>query len=107
MPGDIEKQAEKYLVAQYPEELKSNVLVAAHHGSKSSSSPVFINQIAPQYTIISAGFDNRYHFPHQFTLDTLMAAKTSVKSTIDCGMVSLLLPDNREKKIQPSCYKNV
>ena len=66
--GDIEKLAEDYLVQKYHDQLKSDVLIVPHHGSKTSSSPNFIHQIAAKFAIISAGIDNRYHFPHGQTL---------------------------------------
>lgn len=105
LPGDVEKEAERYLVANYAQQLKSDVLVAAHHGSKTSSIPAFIEQVIPSYAIISAGFDNRYHFPHQQTLTTLARNQVSVINTIDCGMVTVNL-DNRPILAKPSCYRH-
>lgn len=102
--GDIESKGEDYLVKTFSEALASQVVVIPHHGSKTSSTPHFIRKIAPQYAVISAGFDNRFHFPHQQTLDTLKKQNIQIYNTIDCGMVSFVL-DAREKKLKPSCYK--
>ena len=105
IPGDIEKEAEAYLVSQNAQELAASFLVVAHHGSKTSSTPAFIHQVAPRYAIISAGFDNRYHFPHQQTLSTFAHESIPFISTIDCGMVSISLP--HDGKLQPpSCFKS-
>lgn len=105
LPGDIEKQAEVYLLQHYPEQLKSDVVVVPHHGSKTSSSLGFIQQIAPKYAIISAGFDNRYHFPHQDTLRNLAREHVSVLNTTDCGMVSFTL-SKQSGLVEPKCYKS-
>lgn len=54
LPGDIEKKAEELLLSsQVP--LKADVLVAPHHGSKTSSGADFINAVAPAYIVVSSG----------------------------------------------------
>ena len=104
LTGDIEKDTEENLVRLFGDALQATILVAPHHGSKTSSSLKFIRQIAPKYAIISAGFDNRYHFPHQDTLRTLQRENVSVLNTTDCGMVSFILPKQGEL-LEPTCYK--
>lgn len=104
LTGDIEKSAEEYLVATYGNQLHSTILVVPHHGSKTSSSPAFIKQVSPQYAIISAGFDNRYHFPHQQTMKTLQKQNIVTYNTAFCGMVSVKLTQ-KDNHIVPSCYQ--
>ena len=103
LPGDIEKQAEFYLTKNHAEEIKSSVLIVPHHGSKTSSSLQFIQQVRPQYAIISSGFDNRYHFPHQQTLNYFAREKVTIFNTMNCGMVSVLL-SNTTGLLEPKCY---
>ncbi len=62
--GDIEKSAEEWLINQYGDNLSSDIIVAPHHGSKSSSSYRFIGLADPQTVVFSAGYRNRYGFPH-------------------------------------------
>ena len=62
--GDIEAIVEKQLVEQYGDNLRSDVLIAPHHGSKSSSSRRFLARVRPQMAIFSVGYRNRYGFPH-------------------------------------------
>lgn len=102
LTGDIEKLAEHYLVNTYQNQLAANTLIVAHHGSKTSSSPDFIKAISPQFAIISSGFDNRYHFPHQQTLTTLADFNIKIFNTATCGMVTYVL--NSNKLALPSCY---
>lgn len=67
-PGDIEAPAERHLVKQAGETLRSTVLMAPHHGSKSSSSPAFIDAVSPRVVVISAGWRNRFGCPHAAVL---------------------------------------
>jgi competence protein ComEC len=67
-PGDIMAAAEKELVHLAGNSLSSTVMVAPHHGSKTSSSRVFLNAVDPEVVIISSGRNNRFKFPHQVTL---------------------------------------
>ncbi len=53
-----------------------DVLKVGHHGSKTSSSKEFINEIKPKYSIISVGRNNIYHHPNKEALDNLNSSKT-------------------------------
>ena len=64
LPGDVEQRAEKALVDEYGSNLNSDILLAGHHGSKSSSSERFVEMVSPDYVIYSSGYRNRYGFPH-------------------------------------------
>ncbi len=64
LTGDIEQTAERYLVRQYAEALKSGLMIAPHHGSKTSSSLKFLKQVQPEWVLIPAGHLNRFSFPH-------------------------------------------
>ncbi len=105
LTGDIEKEAEDYLVRTYGSALSSDVLIVPHHGSKTSSSYRFLLEIAPQYAIASLGFDNRFHFPHAKTLASLNALKIPFYRTDKCGMVQLTLPIKGKIK-PPQCFNN-
>jgi competence protein ComEC len=61
--GDIEKAQEKRLVETLPEQLKSTVLMAPHHGSGTSSSAAFLQATQAQYAIFQVGYRNPYRHP--------------------------------------------
>lgn len=60
--GDIEASSERQLMKRYPH-LTADVLVVPHHGSLTSSTPEFVNQISPQLALVPAGYQNRYGLP--------------------------------------------
>ena len=64
LTGDIEKGAETRLLHQQPAAQHADLLVAPHHGSKSSSSPAFVGAVDPGYVVFTAGYRNRFHHPH-------------------------------------------
>ena len=62
LTGDIEKKIEKQLLNEYPE-LKADVLQVPHHGSKTSSSSVFVKQLQPEIALFTYGYRNRFNHP--------------------------------------------
>ena len=68
--GDASQETEKEIMDEY--NLSDiDVLKIGHHGSKTSSSIDFINEINPNYSIISVGKNNRYGHPNKEVLDNL------------------------------------
>lgn len=68
LTGDIEQAAEHWLLLNQADQLPSELLVAPHHGSKTSSSAEFLAQVHPKTILIPAGHLNRYGFPHSQVL---------------------------------------
>ncbi|HFC54351.1 MAG TPA: DNA internalization-related competence protein ComEC/Rec2, partial [Gammaproteobacteria bacterium] len=64
LTGDIERRAERELLAEYPRQLAAAILVAPHHGSKSSSQRRFVAAVDPKYVLFPVGYRNRFHHPH-------------------------------------------
>ena len=64
LTGDAPQAIEEYLALLDGKELHSNVLKAGHHGSKTSSSELFIGFVSPEYAVFSRGCDNSYGHPH-------------------------------------------
>ncbi|MBN45985.1 MULTISPECIES: DNA internalization-related competence protein ComEC/Rec2 [unclassified Methylophaga] len=63
LTGDIERRSESGLVRQYARQLNADILIAPHHGSRSSSSLAFIQQVSPRFVLFASGYQNRYNFP--------------------------------------------
>lgn len=94
LTGDIERQAEAYLIKNYSNKLQADMLVVPHHGSKTSSSRDFVSKISPEIAFLSFATANRYHFPHQATLDTLKNQGSAIVSTAHCGEIDITLKAN-------------
>jgi competence protein ComEC len=69
--GDAEDDQEAYLVEEYGSQLRSTVLKAGHHGSKTSTSGALLDAVQPQAVIISSEYDSRYDHPNEATLQRL------------------------------------
>ena len=63
LTGDISRQIEGELVTRLGDGLASDVLLAAHHGSATSSSERFLRAVNPQWIIYPTGYANRFRFP--------------------------------------------
>ena len=71
LTGDIHGEAERVLLQQ-DVNLDSTVLKVAHQGSKTSSTPTFIEEVSPAAAVILVGRDNRFGHPHVEAVDTLL-----------------------------------
>ena len=81
LTGDIFAEEERALVARGAV-VDSDVLKVPHHGSDSSSTPVFLNAVSPAAGVISVGEGNRYGHPHAEVLMRL-------REVVDDGMLFL------------------
>jgi len=85
--GDLPQEQENELVQKYGTALHVNVLKFGHHGSKTSTSPEFLSDVAPEYGIVSAGAGNKYGHPNKETLDLAEKDKVKVLRTDTEGRV--------------------
>lgn len=89
LTGDIEADAEVLLAAMDSDRLRADVLVAPHHGSRSSSSRAFVAKVRPQLVLIPAGRNNRYRFPHPEAINAYRLVGAPFMSTGDLGTLTL------------------
>ena len=71
LTADIEALSERALVERYADQstmLRSDVLLMPHHGSLTSSTPAFIDAVAPKLALINAGYRNRFGHPRDAVL---------------------------------------
>jgi len=104
--GDIERSVEHDLVRglglsaglgliEKPEtepilklsKLSADVLLLGHHGSKTSSSPAFLDEVKPSLAITSAGFMSRHGHPHKVVIDRLDRREVRHLNTANSGSI--------------------
>ncbi len=88
-PGDIMKEGETTMVSTYGPDLHSTVLIAPHHGSKSSSTEAFIKKVRPSVVVIPLGRQNRFGFPAAEVLDRYRDIGSTVFRTDIHGAVAV------------------
>lgn len=87
LTGDLPQAEELRMLAAYPQ-LTAEILKVGHHGSASSSGPLFLQQLDPEQCIISAGKDNRYGHPAPAVIERLRAVNCEVRTTLEQGRIS-------------------
>ena len=92
--GDAGVEVEKYLLEKYNLQ-DIDILKVGHHGSKTSSSKEFINEINPKYSIISVGKNNRYGHPNKEVLENLDDSK--IYRTDQDGSIMFKIKNNKLK----------
>ncbi|HEX7864607.1 MAG TPA: DNA internalization-related competence protein ComEC/Rec2 [Variovorax sp.] len=63
LAGDIERLQETALIMRTPQLLRADVLLAPHHGSKTSSGAAFLDAVEPRIALVQAGYRNRFGHP--------------------------------------------
>ena len=81
---DLEKDKEKELT-----DVDSDILKVGHHGSSTSSSKEFIDNVTPTYSIISVGKDNSYKHPSSKTIKSLEGINSKILRTDEIGSIIL------------------
>ncbi len=88
LTGDAPSAIEEYLVALDGAQLQSDVLKVGHHGSRTSSSPLFVGYTVPAYAVMSRGCDNPYGHPHARVRATLEQFTVRTFDTCTDGRVT-------------------
>ncbi|MBA4263652.1 MAG: DNA internalization-related competence protein ComEC/Rec2 [Comamonadaceae bacterium] len=82
--GDITDRQEVRMALDRPE-LRATVMLAPHHGSRSSSSPVLLNTLRPRWVIVQAGYRNRFNHPAPIVLDRYRQREIPWVTSASCG----------------------
>ncbi|WP_428422979.1 DNA internalization-related competence protein ComEC/Rec2 [Methylibium sp.] len=85
LTGDLESEQEARLVAARGGALASEVLLVPHHGSKTSSSPAFLDAVAPRVAVVQAGYRNRFGHPAPEVLARYAERGIAVVDSPRCG----------------------
>ena len=97
-PGDIMLAAEKDMVMKMPQSLTADMLVAPHHGSKTSSSTAFLDAVDPKAIVVSSGKEG--HFPSKSVVERYEKREVPIFRTDHNGAV-LVIMDGETMTVEP------
>lgn len=100
LTGDIEKSAEKALLTG-TQTLQADIITAPHHGSATSSTPAFVNAVAPHTVVFPAGYRNRYRFPAEAVTRRYRDIGSQILVTGKTGAVLFRPAENGQLQPQP------
>ncbi len=86
--GDSPINIEKYLV-RIGALVHTDVLKVGHHGSRTSTSPEFVDALTPSIAVISSGKNNKYGHPHKEVVDILNERKIKMLRTDEEGTITV------------------
>jgi competence protein ComEC len=99
LTGDIEAFAEYRLVAERSRALDSDIVVAPHHGSNTSSTAVFVNATRPAAVLFPVGYRNRFGFPDPRVIARYQKAGTRIWRTDRDGAIQVIITPGRKAMI--------
>jgi competence protein ComEC len=85
--GDAEAPEENWLLAQSDTALRADVLKVGHHGSRTSTTPDFLDAVHPRIALVSVGAGNGYGHPSAEVMGALAAVGAQVLRTDRLGTV--------------------
>lgn len=100
LTGDIEKNTEGSLLRYQADKLKSNVLIAPHHGSTSSSTPGFIKAVDPDYVLFPVGYKNRFGFPKEVVVERYKELGVARFNTANQGAITVLFSNDLPSSLE-------
>lgn len=92
--GDMTIEEERDIINLYSNKLKCDILKVAHHGSNTSSSIEFLNEVKPNYSIVSVGLNNIYNLPDNNIIDRLNKI-SNVYETRYTGNIDIYISNNK------------
>jgi competence protein ComEC len=88
--GDAEALAEREMLGRGVVD-RADLVVVAHHGSRSSSTEAFVAQTRPRWALVSAGYRNRWGFPAASIVERWRDAGAQIASTAHSGAIEFEL----------------
>ena len=100
LTGDISARGETELLAAHPELFPTDIVQVPHHGSRTSSSDGFVTAAGARLALVSAGYGNRYGFPHEEVARRWTRSGARVLDTARLGAVIVDLPVGAEPVVR-------
>ncbi len=87
LTADVERAAERALTRDA--RIASEVVLVPHHGSRTSSSPAFLDKVAPRLAVVTSGYRNKFGLPRADVLRRYRRRGVRVLNTADTGALGL------------------
>ncbi len=94
LPADIEAKDEQALLARDPDKLRATVLIAPHHGSRTSSTDAFVQAANPAWVIFTVGYLNRYNHPNAAVTARYRGQNSRLLHSDSDGAIAVRFADN-------------
>lgn len=91
LAGDIGREGEQALLQRAAARLSADVVLVPHHGSGGSSSPAWVDAVAPRLALVSAGYQNRFGHPRPDVVRRWQAVGAEVLTTAESGAIRVWL----------------
>lgn len=88
LTGDIEQMAESMIVKS-DFDLRADVLKTPHHGSRTSSSEIFLDAVQPRFAVVSVAERNRFGHPHKEVVERYLQREIELFETRRDGMITV------------------
>lgn len=88
LTGDAPISIEEYLSRTFGKAMESEVLKLGHHGSRTSSSNVFLDTVKPNFGVVSSGEDNSYGHPHSEVVEKVTERNIPIFNTAEEGSIT-------------------
>lgn len=99
LTGDVEAIAERSLLATGLLDGAVDWMSAPHHGSKTSSSFLFLDHLTPRNVVFQYGHNNSYHHPNKDVLQRYKLLDSNIEKTDVSGAVQLFIDGRGEQRV--------
>ncbi|MFC2133746.1 ComEC/Rec2 family competence protein [Bacteroidota bacterium] len=97
--GDAGFKVEDLLIDSFGRFINVDLLKVGHHGSKNSTSDIFLDYVSPETAVISAGIQNKFRHPAKLVLDKLKRTNIKIDRTDLAGAILYQTDGNDITKI--------
>ena len=94
LPGDIEAPVERSLIRHWQLPQPIQTLIAPHHGSRTSSTQIFLEYLQVRRVVFSAAYLSQYGHPHPLVTQRYQDQGATLYNTADSGQLTFRWRDN-------------
>lgn len=104
LTGDAEVEEERWLLEHARDELRATILKVGHHGSRTSTTPAFLEAVSPRLALVSVGAVNTYGHPSPEVMSRLTESGATVLRTDQLGTV-IVRTDGERMRVEAAGHQ--